>query len=145
VICDNFKVFVAWGLRSTIVDLIRWTFAYVIRRTKTKPWANQISVIIQCILIHQILFNLLPFSLVICQNNIQSESDNWTNPVIESSILPITGHAIAIQYPDQEIRPYRVAIYPDILIFGLLGSGYWTPTVLLKKILFKISMKKIAE
>jgi hypothetical protein len=62
---------------------------------------------------------------------LQSESFNRTNPVIKSSILPITWHPIAIWYPDPDIGPYRVAIYVRISAFsGYRASGYRTPTVL---------------
>jgi hypothetical protein len=38
-------------------------------------------------------------------NLLQSNPDIWTNPVIEMSILPITGLAIGIRYPDSDIGP----------------------------------------
>jgi rRNA maturation protein Rpf1 len=41
-------------------------------------------------------FRPIPLTKPVKLHNIQSESDIGTSPVIESSILPITGHAIAI-------------------------------------------------
>jgi hypothetical protein len=60
---------------------------------------------------------------IVHTKQIQSWSDIQTSSVIKPSILPITGHAIAIRYPD--FGPYRVAIYVRISAF----SGYRTFTV----------------
>jgi hypothetical protein len=58
-------------------------------------------------------------------------SDIRTRSVIELSILPITGQALAIQYPDPDIGPFRIAIYVQISAFsGYRASGYQTLIVL---------------
>jgi hypothetical protein len=63
---------------------------------------------------------------------LQSESDIGTSSVIERLFWPITGHAIAIQYPDLDIGPYRVAIYVH----------YWHFPVIRQSVLFKNSFSK---
>jgi hypothetical protein len=62
---------------------------------------------------------------------VQSEFDNQTSLVFNPSILPITGLAIGIRYPDLDIGPYRVAVFVRISRFsGYRASGYQGLTVL---------------
>jgi hypothetical protein len=76
---------------------------------------------------------------------IQSESDNRTSSFIKPSILPITGLAIGIRYPDSDIGLYKVAVFGQISRFyGYRASGYQGLTVLESEYQKQLKSGKIA-